>query len=205
MKTTRQNRSFRHPSRSARIAQYLGGDTLVTRTEKRPGNNFDIKTASGSTEFTMQLKNGTVVSLNGHDSRAVLRVLLRHYGYMATGQGVGSDLSFTVEGLTMRISRFISLFLIALFSCFSVLAPSACSIEQTGGGFGGSLGHAGSAGVTAVPSGSASSGGAGGAAPVGSGGSGGQLGAPVASSDEGGVCPMPGLSCPDPAALLSAR
>jgi len=100
MKTTRQNCSFRHPSRSARIAQYLGGDTLVTRTEKRPGNNFGIRTAAGSTEFTMQLKNGTVVSLNGHDSRAVLRVLLRHYGYMATGQGVGSDLSFTVEGLS---------------------------------------------------------------------------------------------------------
>lgn len=100
MKTTRLNRSFRHPSRSARISQYRGGSALVTRTELRPGNNFDITTKSGSTEFTMTLKNGTIVTLNGHDARAAFRVLLRHYGYLATGQGVSSDLNFAVEGLS---------------------------------------------------------------------------------------------------------
>jgi hypothetical protein len=93
--------------------------------------------------------------------------------------------------------------LAALFTSLALISlaegSASCSVEQTGGGFGGAGGSA------SVTSASAPVSGAGGAAPSPSGSSGGAPGVPVATSDEGPVCPMPGLSCPDPQALMTAQ
>lgn len=93
--------------------------------------------------------------------------------------------------------------LAALFTSLALISlaegTASCTVEQTGGGYGGS------AGAPSVPSASAPVAGTGGAAPSPSGSSGGAPGVPVATSDDGPVCPMPGLSCPDPQALMSAR